>query len=436
MKYKLLLLTLIITTLGYSQNAPIDFETGGLGASWTWTVFENDTDPALEIIANPVSSGINTSATVAKFTALQTGAPFAGCESMHGADIGSFMFDTNNSTIKIMVYKSVISDVGLKFADVNSAALVEIKVPNTVVNEWEELTFDFSPYIGLFPQTVDQIIIFPDFDNSGRTQDNIIYFDNITFDDQIITPAPMVPAPTPTIPEANVISVFNTNNPYTDITGVDYNPFWGQSTVTTQIDIMGNNTLKYAGLDYQGTDFSGNVQDVSSMSYIHVDYWSSDATALQFFLINQSTGGAGEKFYDFAVEDGITNNTWVSKDIPLTHFTNQGFSLLDIMQFKVVGNGTIYFDNLIFSTQPLSVNDFSDLNVSTYPNPTSDLWTIEVSNSLIKTVTITDILGKTVDFIEVNSDKIQINASSLSSDIYFAKITTDQGSQTIKLLKN
>ena len=24
-----------------AQNSPIDFETGGYGATWTWTVFEN-----------------------------------------------------------------------------------------------------------------------------------------------------------------------------------------------------------------------------------------------------------------------------------------------------------------------------------------------------------------------------------------------------------
>jgi len=169
-----------IATLGYSQNNPIDFESGGFGASWTWTVFENDTNPPLEIIANPDPTG-NNSTTVAKFTALQSGQPFAGCETMHGTDIGSFTFDTSNSIIKIWVWKSVISDVGIKFVDANSAAQPEIKVPNTLINQWEELTFDFSSRIGEFPLVKDQIVIFPDFD--ARTADNIIYFDNITFSD-------------------------------------------------------------------------------------------------------------------------------------------------------------------------------------------------------------------------------------------------------------
>ena len=173
---------LLFIGLAWGQNSPIDFETGGYGATWTWTVFENGDNPSLEIVTNPNTGGINSSATVAKFTALQTGQPWAGCESLHGSDIGTFSLDATNSTVKIMVYKTVISDVGLKFVIPSSGSLGEIKVSNTVTNEWEELTFDFSSHIGL-PEAIgiDQIVVFPDFDLGGRTQDNIIYFDNISF---------------------------------------------------------------------------------------------------------------------------------------------------------------------------------------------------------------------------------------------------------------
>ena len=179
---KILLVIMIVRGFLFAQNSPIDFETGGYGAAWTWTVFENGDNPSLEIVTNPNAGGINSSATVAKFTALQAGQPWAGCESLHGSDIGTFSLDATNSTVKIMVYKTVISDVGLKFVIPSSGSLGEIKVANTVTNAWEELTFDFSSHIGL-PEAIgiDQIVVFPDFDLGGRTQDNIIYFDNISF---------------------------------------------------------------------------------------------------------------------------------------------------------------------------------------------------------------------------------------------------------------
>jgi hypothetical protein len=173
----------------YGQNVPIDFEDGGNGADWTWTTFENASNPALEISPNPDASGINTSATVAKFTALQAGAPFAGCESMHGADIGTFTLDASSSVITIMVWKTVISDVGIKLVAADNSSLGEIKVSNKLVNQWEELVFDFSSRVGI---TYDQIVIFPDF--AARTSDNIIYFDNVFGGSTTSTSAAGLPA--------------------------------------------------------------------------------------------------------------------------------------------------------------------------------------------------------------------------------------------------
>ena len=179
MKTSLILLFNLFLMSGFCQNVPIDFESNGNGLSWNWTTFENDNNPPLEIVPNPDMSGLNTSSTVAKFTALQAGNPWAGFESMHGSDIGSFSLDITNCTVKIMVWKSVISDVGIKFVDVTSAAQPEIKVANTLIDQWEELTFDFSSRIGVYPLVKDQIVIFPDFDLAGRSEDNIIYIDNI-----------------------------------------------------------------------------------------------------------------------------------------------------------------------------------------------------------------------------------------------------------------
>lgn len=172
-----------------AQLTPINFEANGYGASWTWTTFENDSNPATLVVINPVPGGINTSDHVIEFTALQAGQPWAGFESLHGGGIGTFTLDTTNSVIKVMVYKSVISDVGVKLVTPSNASTGELKVANTVINQWEELTFDFTSQIGHPAMTgLDQIVIFPDFDLGGRTSDNICYIDNITMG----TPVPPI----------------------------------------------------------------------------------------------------------------------------------------------------------------------------------------------------------------------------------------------------
>jgi hypothetical protein len=338
------ILLVLFASVSFAQNAPVNFESDGYGADWTWTVFENDTNPALEIIANPDASGINTSDSVAKFTALQTGAAWAGVESAHGTtDLGPFVLNATNSTIKIMVWKSVISDVGIKLVANSGWAQVELKVANTLVDEWEELSFDFSDYPNP-PEAegqYDQIVIFPDFNLDGRGQTNIAYFDNITFNpSEGIADEPSAAAPAPPARAAeDVISVFS--NAYTNVAGTDFNPGWGQSTVVSTVEIEGNHTLKYANLNYQGTQFASAL-DVSGMDKLHVDMWTADATEVNIFCI--STGPV-ETAYSLAV----TPNQWVSYDIPLSAFGD--VDMADVIQLKVTGNDgspTIFLDNIYF----------------------------------------------------------------------------------------
>ena len=349
----------LIATMGFAQNQPIDFEPGGHGAGWTWTVFENESNPPLEIINNPDPSGINTSATVAKFTALQAGQPWAGVESQSGVDLGTFEWNDDNRIVKIHVWKSVISDVGIKFATETGWAQIELKVPNTVTNQWEELTFDFSDYINPpDPEngTLGQIIVFPDFDN--RDQDNVVYFDNITFgtggDDPPPADGPEVAAPIPpALPPSQVISIFS--DAFTNVEGTDFNPPWGQSTQVSIIDIQGSSTLKYANFNYQGTQFA-NPLDVTGMDYIHLDMWTADATSVNFFIISP---GPVETAFSLP----ITPNQWVSYDIPLSAFSP--VDLTDVIQFKFDGGDgtpTIYLDNLYFFTG--EVEEGSDATLS------------------------------------------------------------------------
>ena len=77
--YIALLFIISLSNLAFAQvTHTIDFETGGVGADWNWTMAENGDNPPLEFIANPVSGGINTTATVAKFTARVDGSSVTG----------------------------------------------------------------------------------------------------------------------------------------------------------------------------------------------------------------------------------------------------------------------------------------------------------------------------------------------------------------------
>ena len=439
MKKTTIILLMLMTSVGFAQNNPIDFESGGFGANWTWTVFENDVNPAVEIIANPDPMGNNTSATVAKFTALQTGNPWAGCESAHGTtDLGPFELNATNSTIKIMVWKSVISDVGIKLVSATGWAQPEIKVPNTLINQWEELTFDFSSYINPPPSEgqLDQIVIFPDFDLAGRTQDNIVYFDNITFSEAgAPSGVPTVAAPTPTQNAANVISLFS--DAYTDVPVDTWRTDWSAAFLEDLL-IADNPTKKYSQLDFVGIETVSNQLDISNMTYLHLDVWSPNFTFLGVKLVDFGSDGAfggGDDTEHQVNLELLPQSEWNVLNIPLTDFT--GLTGREhIAQYILVGqptgSTTIYIDNMFFHKEgPTGVNELSSAQnqVRVYPNPVESGRIIQLSSE-VKQVEVFDITGK----VKLSSNNSIISTDGLNKGIYILRMYTKAGGvQTQKL---
>jgi hypothetical protein len=441
--FSLAALILMLGSALFAQNAPINFETGGQGANWTWTVFENGTNPPVEIMANPHSTGINTSATVAKFTALQAGQPWAGCESQHGSDIGTFTFNNTNCTIKIMVYKTVISDVGIKFASASGASSGEIKVANTLINQWEEITFDFSSRIG---ETNDQIIIFPDFDLAGRVNDNIIYFDNITFSEQMAIPEPDVPAPTPTIAAANVISLFS--NAYTNVPVDTWSAVWDMADVT-DVQIDGNDTKLYSNLVYAGIEFTSQPINATGMTHFHMDIWTADPTALpaifKIKLVDFGADGAyaggddveHELTFDATTNPPLVSNAWIGFDIPLANFVNLT-TIQHLAQLIISGTpNTVYVDNVFFHSGNTANEDQALAPVpavlgSNWPNPFKAASTIgyTLAKSARVSLKVYDVKGRLVDTLvdgyQGASTYSQVwNAEGAAPGVYFYRLAVD-----------
>ena len=322
-----------------------------------------------------------------------------------------------------MVYKTIISPVGMKFENADNSLSMEIKIPNTVVNEWEELTFDFTPHIG---KTVARLVLFPDFPDS-RTAGSTNYFDNIVFESgtPVVLGVPTVAAPTPTAAQEDVISIFS--NTYDNISGANYNPGWNQATEFSMFDVAGKDVLKYAFLNYQGIEFAD--QDVTEMNFINIDVWSPDATSVNFSLINN---GSGEKA---VLLSPIVPETWTTFSIPLTEYSSQGLALDKIFQFKLDQgqSKTFYIDNLYFSKEaPTSANAPSEnANISVYPNPVVDRITVS-SVGEIKSVKIESLTGKQVLF----STERNVDLGSIPSGIYLISVELENGQvSTRKIIK-
>ncbi len=77
----------------------------------------------------------------------------------------------------------------------------------------------------------------------------------------------------------------------------------------------------------------------------------------------------------------------------------------------------------------------TDVNISVYPNPTTDLITIDFPSfeGLGNVITVTDINGKILQQTEVTTDKEQFDFFNYANGVYF--LSVKQENQTIKSFK-
>jgi hypothetical protein len=199
------------------------------------------------------------------------------------------------------------------------------------VGSWQSLEIPLSTYSDGGVDLSD--VIQMKFEGNGT-----IYLDNIYFTSELTVPAP---APT----ETGVISVYSDN--YTNISTVNLNPDWSQSTVFSEVTIDGGKVIKLQGLNYQGIEMDPNnviSQDVSGKTTLHVDYWTADSTSFRVFLVSPDADADGnneETFHNVTLATG----SWQSLEIPLSTYSGT-VNLSDIIQMKFDGNGTIYLDHI------------------------------------------------------------------------------------------
>lgn len=166
-----------------AQTTILDFE-----SPQTSTVFQYFGSPldgtTNAVVANPNATGINTSANVSQFTKPAVAEVWAGAFS--NPNPVTLIDLVSNSQIKIKVHMDHIGNLALKLeGSADGGNNWVITVPNTKVNEWEELTFDVNlpsiegPNSAAKGFTYSRVVLFFDFGTGGSGTDVVTYFDDI-----------------------------------------------------------------------------------------------------------------------------------------------------------------------------------------------------------------------------------------------------------------
>jgi hypothetical protein len=156
---------------------------------------------------------------------------------------------------------------------------------------------------------------------------------------------PSNPAPTPTYPAADVISLFS--DVYSNVPVDTWAVTWlNASWDVTDIEIAGDDVKVYPDLGFAGIILTNPI-DVHEMTYMHVDVFVYEGTEFKVKLVDFDQWGAVEwevVFNDFT-DPRFYAGAWVSLEIPMSSF------LLGTMENigQVILSGqrnTVFIDNI------------------------------------------------------------------------------------------
>ncbi|MFY0480971.1 T9SS type A sorting domain-containing protein [Flavobacterium sp. PLA-1-15] len=262
-----------------------------------------------------------------------------------------------------------------------------------------------------------------------------VYVDNVYFSNVAIIPQdPTIAAPTPTLPQANVMSMFS--NAYTNVPVDTWKTDWSNATLT-EVQIAGNDTKKYTALDFVGVETIANPLNIANMVYFNVDVWSPNFTLFKVKLVDLGADGV------YAGTDNVEHELifqnpvlgeWITMSIPLSDFTGL-VTKEHIGQLIFASSGSkVYVDNVYFSNVPLGTVDFKTTSVKMYPNPVADIFNITAEKA-IENITFYNMLGQQVLTMKSSKTSESIDISSFQSGVYIAKVTVDGKVSTSRIIK-
>jgi len=301
---------------------------------------------------------------------------------------------------------------------------------------WNSFEIPLADFAGLTTRGHIAQLIFSGLPDAA----GIVFIDNVYFHNvAVVNPnEPMTAAPTPTRPANTVISMFS--DAYTNVPVDTWRTVWSNATLT-DLQIAGNPTKKYSALDFVGIETVNNQINATPMQFFHIDAWTPNMTTFRVKLVDFGANGVYQGVPNDDVEFELSYtpvlSQWNSYDIPLSAFTGLT-NRAHIAQLILSGNppaaGTVFVDNVYFSSTPLAATSFNMAEVKMYPNPASDIVTITAVNP-IDSVSIYSVLGQEIKQLLFNTNAVSVDIADLQAGMYVVKVTSSGVTATSRLVK-
>ncbi|MFA5816755.1 MAG: T9SS type A sorting domain-containing protein [Bacteroidales bacterium] len=331
MKKFTLVLMMMLTFTGLTMSQTIEnFE------SLKMNLMAAGDNGSLTVVPNPDPTGINTSTNVVKFVRGK-GDPWGGFY----ATLPTAVDVTANKFVHVKVWKPRISPVKFKLENPNfEVASVN---PQTIVNGWEELVFDFSAATGDYTK----IVFMPDFEDPVTLTDYItIYFDDLTINND------------PNVGSA-AVQVME------DYEHIPLNIMLGGSEDLSSFSLVANPDKSGVNLsDYVikfhrdmngvpwGGFYSGTPIDVTTNKYMHVKVWKPRISPIVFKI----EGGAAGTVEHPSMNPQTATGVWVDYVFNFSEKTGTYPTIVFMPDFEdpmtLTEDIDIYFDDIILNNDP------------------------------------------------------------------------------------
>ena len=427
MKKITLLMSLLLTTVGFSQETIQDFEAAG-------SVFNPFGGATAELVPDPETGG--TRGQVAKLTS--TGG--VGWQGTNVALLKNLDL-TTDKTITIDAY----STTPLTFAPKAQGGVAS--APNSVSTAthggtgWETITVTFNEGLdntttanGVYATFAIHYLWDTTTNNFlSPVVNRVIYVDNIigVAVETTIT-SPSTAAPTPPLREASdVISLYS--DAYTDTGLTNFDAGWCGINSVTEISVEANAVMAWNANPCQGIEFT--AIDATSFTNLHFDLYIAAETDMigkvfNLKFVETSSGAFKEVNFNSGTSPALVAGQWNSVDVVVDLSDYEGLN-----QFAVTSNINNYawYDNMyLWKAATAGLEDISANAVKMYPNPANGVVYFSTTANDALTVSVFDLLGKQV--MDAQNVQSQLNISSLNPGMYFVKMTQGASSATKKLV--